>query len=167
MEKSHYRFYIQVRQSLGINAKAIFDELKSFSSRLAPLYATVKHWFRKFRRGHKNFEDESRSGRPKTESLPDNIETIHNLIEDDLYITYDIIEAKTSISRGTIHTIIHDHLKLRKITSRWVPHELTQENKDNRVRICKENLAKFESGKWRLCDVLSDDESWFFLKQVH
>ena len=42
--------------------------------------------------------------------------------------------------------IIHDHLKLRKVISRWVPHQLTAEKKKERVKLCRENLAKFRAG---------------------
>jgi histone-lysine N-methyltransferase SETMAR len=166
MEKSNFRFYVRIRQSQGASAKPIYDELKTYAPKLAPSYATVRLWFRKFKRGCKTFEDKPRSGCPISKTSQPNIERIRNLIEDDPYITYDQIEAKTSLSRGTIHTIIHEHLKLRKITSRWVPHELTPKNKEDRVEICKKNLAKFEENKWRLYDVLTGDESWFYLKQV-
>ena len=79
--------------------------------------------------------------------------------------TYDDIVAESSLSRGTIERIIHDHLKLKKITSRWVPHQLTEQNRQDRVRICQENLAKFEDDKWRLCDVVTGDEVWIYYKQ--
>ena len=95
-----------------------------------------------------------------------NIDKVDQLIEENPYISYDEIQAETSISRGTIFTIIHDQLKLRKITSRWVPHLLTQKHNDDRVRICVENLKKIESGAWRLGDILTGDESWFYLKQI-
>ena len=45
---------------------------------------------------------------------------------------------------------------MKKLVSRWVPHELTEQN---RVRMCLENLAKFEDEAWRLCDVVTGDES--------
>ena len=32
--------------------------------------------------------------------------------------------------------------------------------------MCLENLAKFEEGTWRLCDVVTGDESWFYWRQV-
>jgi len=166
MQKSNYRFYIQIRQSQGADAKTIFNELKTFAPRHEPSHATVKLWFRKFRGGQRSLEDKHRIGGPVTKTLPVNIDRVRDLIVEDTFFTYDEIEVLTSFSRGTIHTIIHEHLKLRKITSRWVPHDLTQKNKDDRVRICKENLAKFENGNWRLYDVMTDDESCFYLKQV-
>ena len=74
--------------------------------------------------------------------------------------------SETFLSRGTIFNIIHNCLKLKKITSRWVPHELTQKNRNDRMRICQENLEKFKSTAWRLCDVITGDESWFYQRQI-
>ncbi|CAF1405191.1 unnamed protein product, partial [Rotaria sp. Silwood1] len=45
------------------------------------------------------------------------------------------------------------------ITSRWVPHELTDEQKQQGVQFCRENLAKFQTGSWRLCDIITGDET--------
>jgi hypothetical protein len=50
----------------------------------------------------------------------------------------------------------------KKISSRWIPHELTEKNRKERVRICKQNLEKFKSNKWKLSDVVTGDECWFF-----
>ncbi len=55
---------------------------------------------------------------------------------------------------------------MKEITSRWVPHALTEENCKERVRICKENLAKFKENKWHLVDVVTSDDSWFYLRQI-
>ena len=73
---------------------------------------------------------------------------------------------QTDLSHGTIRRIVSDHLNLEKITARYVPKHLTDFQKAERVRICRENLAKFESGAWRLCDVVTGDESWFHHKQI-
>ena len=43
-------------------------------------------------------------------------------------------------------------------------HDLTDKNRKDRVDACRENLAKFKEGKWRLCDVITGDESWFYLR---
>ncbi len=47
------------------------------------------------------------------------------------------------MSRGTIERIIYDHLKLRKITARWVPNLLADNQRAERVHLCQENLSKF------------------------
>jgi hypothetical protein len=61
----------------------------------------------------------------------------------DPYCTYDEIEAEFQISRETIRNIIYNCLKLEKISSRWIPHELVEQKRKDRVRICKHNLEKF------------------------
>ena len=32
--------------------------------------------------------------------------------------------------------------------------------------MCSENLDKFEDGTWRLYDIVTGDESWFYCRQV-
>lgn len=38
--------------------------------------------------------------------------------------------------------------------------------KQERVRICRENLAKFRDGSWRLCDIVTGDETWIYHRQI-
>ena len=74
------------------------------------------------------------------------------------------ILKKTSLSRGTIQTIISKYLEVKKITSRWVPHDLTPEQKQQRVNVCKENLKRVREGSGRLCDIVTGDETWIYLR---
>ena len=52
------------------------------------------------------------------------------------------------------------------MVARWVPHELTDKDRRKRVEDCRENLKMFREGKWRLCDVVTGDESLFFYRQI-
>ena len=72
----------------------------------------------------------------------------------------------TTLHPPTIHSILHEQLRLRKVRSRFVPHDLTEANKRLRVKLCKDTLAKLEEGKWRLCDIITGDESWFYHRQI-
>nr|XP_047127669.1 histone-lysine N-methyltransferase SETMAR-like [Hydra vulgaris] len=63
-------------------------------------------------------------------------------------------------------TYTADNIEQVKLTSRWINHELTDENQKYRVEACTENLALFRNGPWRLCDIVTGDESWFYLRQV-
>jgi hypothetical protein len=67
-------------------------------------------------------------------------------------------------SFGTNHRIISDHLNLRQITARHIPKDVTDFLPAERVRIYKQNIAKFEEGTWCLCDAVTGDESWFYHK---
>jgi [histone H3]-lysine36 N-dimethyltransferase SETMAR len=166
MDKEHFRFYIKVRTALHIQPTDIHNELHTVFGDQAPLLRTVQRWSKSFREGREEVEDEERSGRPVTETIPENADWIRDLINNDPYLTVDEIEEQTGLSHGTVQRIISDHLQLRKITARYVPKYLTNSQKAERVRICQENLSKFEQGVWRLSDVVTGDESWFYHKQI-
>ncbi|CAF3134373.1 unnamed protein product [Rotaria sp. Silwood2] len=52
------------------------------------------------------------------------------------------------------------------MTSRWVRHQLIDEQKRDRVRLCRKNLAKFRDGSWRSCDIIIGDETWIYHQQI-
>ncbi|CAF4715888.1 unnamed protein product [Rotaria sp. Silwood2] len=166
MSKENFRFYIKVRTALNVQARVIYEELHSVFADEAPPLRTVERWAKWFREGREEVEDEARPGRPVTETTTENIEQIRRLIDDDPYSTIEELQEQTGLSYSTTQRIISDHLQLRKITARYIPKHLTDFQRAERVRICKENLEKFEKRIWRLCDVVTGDESWFYHKQI-
>ena len=166
MDKQHIRYYIKTRSLLGLNATQIHEELIAAYGDDYVSYPTIVCWLRAFFAGRESLEDNPRSGRPITAGTQDNIDAVKDLVDEDPHISIDNIATIVDISRGSVHTILEQHLRLRKISSRWVPHELTQEQRQRRVNICTENLAKFESGAWRLCDVITGDETWVYHRKI-
>jgi histone-lysine N-methyltransferase SETMAR len=166
MEKQQYRSYIKTRASLEDTPTEIHNGLVTVYGPQASSYSTVLRWSKRCEEEKMDVEDKPRSGRPVTQTTTENIEWVRSIIEADPHSTYDDIEAETLLSRGTIETIIHERLKMKKVTSRWVPHNLTPEQKQERVRICRANLEKFHSGSWRLYDIITGDETWIYFKQI-
>lgn len=82
--------------------------------------------------------DETFSWSPISVLTDENIERARQFIEDDPHPTYDDITIETGLSRGAIERITHDCLKMRKVTSCWVAHRLTDEQKQERIRICRQ-----------------------------
>ena len=72
-----------------------------------------------------------------------------------------LMELQLAISSGSVRTILHEKLHLSKISTRWVPHMLTQGHADVRVQWCHDLLARFHVGQsnavWRF---ISGDKSW-------
>ncbi|KYN31822.1 hypothetical protein ALC56_13961 [Trachymyrmex septentrionalis] len=61
-----------------------------------------------------------------------------------------------------IHTILHDHLSVRKLCS-WIPHNLTEVQKQARVKWSKEMLKKFNRGRSNLVyNIVTGDETWIY-----
>ncbi len=167
MEKNEIRSYILIRWNLKIDAPTIHKELVDSFGDLAPSLRTVYRWIARFSTGEESTKDEPRCGRPITESGLANIERVRLLIEENPHISYTYLEAETGICRGTLHRIIHDGIGMKKLTSRWVPHYLTQEQKKKRVLFCQQNLDLFNEGKWRLSDVMTGDESWIYHRKIN
>jgi histone-lysine N-methyltransferase SETMAR len=166
MNKEAIRFYINTRTILGVSPTDIHKELTTVYGPEVVSYSTVQKRAKLAKDGEMEIEDKSRSGRPVTGPTPENIQEVQRIINEDPRSTYDDIEAEASLSHGTVFTIIHDHLKLKKLSSRWVPKQLTPEQKQQRVKICRENLKRFEEGSLRLSDIITGDETWIYLRQV-
>ena len=83
-----------------------------------------------------------------------------------MYTTVEDIQEQTDFSHGTVQRIVTDHLKLRKIIACYIPKDLTDLQRAERVRICRHNLTKLHQGTWRLCDIITGDESWSRHKQI-
>ena len=137
MEKIKFRAYIKIR--------AITDELVLANGNQAPKYSTVAKWATRFKDGRDSLEDDPSSGRPQTTFTAENIERVRVIIEEDPHAVHDIIKAVSSVNHFTINKIIHNALKRRKLASRLIPHELTDQNRKNRVEACKKNLALYRN----------------------
>ncbi|CAF1023690.1 unnamed protein product [Rotaria sordida] len=136
----------QVRTALNVEATTIHDELRTVFGDEAPSYRTIARWAQWFREGREEIEDEERSRRPVTESTPENIEEIRSIVSDDPHVTIAELQEYTDLSYSTVHRILSDHLELRKITARYIPKQLTDYQRSERVRICKEYLSRFTEG---------------------
>jgi [histone H3]-lysine36 N-dimethyltransferase SETMAR len=166
MEKEHLRFYIKTRTILEVSAKTIHEELTLAYGSDVVSYSTVQKWAKLFRDGRMEVEDDLRCGRPVSVVTEENIDLVRDIIEEDPHATYDDIAKESELSHWSINVIIHEHLKLEKISSRWVPHDLTDQQKRNRVNFCRENLAKFRTNSWRLCNIVTGDETFIYLRQI-
>ena len=81
----------------------------------------------------------------------------------DRYVTYREIETSLNISSTSVNKILHENLIVKKICSRWIPHNLTIAQKKARVDWCKEMLKKFNRGASKdVYKIVTGDESWIY-----
>ena len=124
---------------------------------------TVFNWFHEFHCNRFSVQDTSRSGRSSTSVAEQTIDAVRERIEDNPHSTYQQIEAILGVSSPIINSIIHDYLNLRKVCGRWVPHTLTDDQKQLRLQFCSHSLKRFEEGRSRrVFDIITGDESWFY-----
>lgn len=129
----------------------------------APSLGTVSNWFREFQRGRQSFEDEPHTGRPREAVVQENIRAVEQLIRKSRNITHREIEEELGIGSAAVDSILHEHLGVRKLASRWIPHLLTDEQKEQRVDWCRFMIEKFEGGRSkRVAEIVTGDETWIY-----
>ncbi|CAF1613832.1 unnamed protein product, partial [Didymodactylos carnosus] len=122
-----------------------------------------RNWYHEFDRSNFSVEDAARSGRPRTAINEETIDAVRSIIEDDPHSAYEQIEHTLGIGSSAVNSIIHEYLKLHKMCTRWVPHQLTNDQKQFCIQLCRDSLERFEGGQsCRVFDIITDDESWFY-----
>ncbi|KAG5313534.1 SETMR methyltransferase, partial [Pseudoatta argentina] len=105
---------------------------------------SVFKWCREFKNGRTSVHDDQRSGRPSI-LTDDIVEKIENALRDDRRLTVDELSAMfPQISRSLLHETITETLGYRKLSARWVPKQLTDQHKLNRVEAGQEFLRRYK-----------------------
>lgn len=161
MEKKEFRVLIKycfLKGKNTVEAKAWLDQEFPDS---APGKTTIVDWYAKFKRGEMSTEDGERSGRPKEAVSDENIQKIHKIILKDRKVKLKEIADIVKISSERVHHIIHEYLGMRKLFSKWVPRELTIDQKQQRVDDSEQCLALFNHNKKDfLRRYVTMDETW-------
>ena len=144
----------------GKTSKEIHGELADVYGSSAPSYAQVKFWVREFKRGRTSLEDEARSGRPLDATDEKMCKKIRDLVYSDRRIQVEEIAQALGISHGSVSTILHDRLDMRKLTARWVPKSLSDEQMATRASVCSALLKRFRSKEDFLLRLVTVDETW-------
>lgn len=161
MEKSEFRAVIKHLHLKGLKPKEIKAELDHVHGTSAPVFATVYNWVNEFKRGRTSTQDEPRSGRPVEVTTPEMIDKIHDMVLNDRRIKVREIVEATGVSQGTVFSILHEKLGVKKVSARWVPRLLSEENKRNRVVDSKAVLALYRRNPDEfLRRYITVDETW-------
>lgn len=92
------------------------------------------------------------------------MEAVRDFILDCPSASCRCIAFVIGIDKNTVKKILTESLHLKKVLFKWVPHELSNEQKQKRVFYSNKLLSKllhFSEGQ--LMKLITCDESWFFL----
>ena len=76
------------------------------------------------------------SGRPLDATGEEICKTVRDLVYSDRRIQVEEIVQALGISHGSVSTILHDRLGMRKLTARSVPKSLSDEQMATRASVC-------------------------------
>lgn len=157
------RTIIQFCVQLGKTPTQTRDMLEEASIKPTVSRSLVFKWHKRFREGREDVtDDEGRGRKPSTSATL--IKTVSDVVQSDRrYTVRDMCEI-TGASYGTVQRILTVHLNMHKVSARWVPRLLTQENKNNRVTASRKFLARYrKEGDTFLSRIITTDETWLFL----
>ncbi|KAG5320181.1 SETMR methyltransferase, partial [Pseudoatta argentina] len=122
----------------------VYNEVKTAYGDKGMNRTSVFKWCREFKNGRTSVHDDQRSGRPSI-LTDDIVEKIENALRDDRRLTVDELSAMfPQISRSLLHETITETLGYRKLSARWVPKQLTDQHKLNRVEAGQEFLRRYK-----------------------
>ena len=127
---------------------------------LTSSYAQVKFWVGEFKRRRTSLEDEARSGRLQDATDEEMCKKFGDLVYSGRQIQVEEIAQALGILHGSASTILHDRLGMRKLTARWVPKSLSDEQMATRESVCSALLKRFRSKDNVLLRLMTVDETW-------
>ena len=143
---SEQRVYCKIRTQLGFPPSEIYADLQKVYGNSAVKHATVCKWVHRFNDGWESIENDPRVGSPVSILIEKNVATVKTFIEEDACYTVQEIEELSGIHSSSVLKILRERLELRKICARCVPHLLTDEQKQSRVRLALQVIEKYD--KW-------------------
>ena len=158
--KVEYRAIIRYLHLIGKTGKEIHGKLANVYGSSAPSYAQVKFWVGEFKHGRTSLEDEARSGRPLDATDKEMCKKVWDLVYSDRRIQVEETVQALGISHGSISTILHDCLGMRKLTACCVPESLSDEQMATRASVCSALLKRFRSKDDFLLHLVTVDETW-------
>ncbi|EGI61749.1 FLJ37770-like protein, partial [Acromyrmex echinatior] len=165
-KKNEFCAVIKHLRIKDLTPKEIKAELDNVHSTFASAFATVYNWVNEFKRGRTSTYGAPRSGRSIEAATPEIIDKIHNIVLTDRRVKVRELAEATGISHGTVISILHEQLGMKKPSARWVPRLLTVDHKHG----AKFNEFRYEllphsaySPDLALCDyfLFSNLKKWF------
>ena len=149
--KVEYSAVIRYMYLKGKTSKQIHGELAHVYGSSAPSYAPVNFWVGEFKRDRRSVEDEARSGCPLDATDEEMCKKVWDLVYSDRRIQVEEIAQALGNSHGSVSTILHDLLGMRKLTPCWVPKSHSDEQMATRASVCSTLLMRLRSKDDLLC----------------
>jgi hypothetical protein len=144
----------------GRKYKAIHTELSRDLKGHTVSVDVCKYWYRKFKAGNFSMDDRVGPGRPPIELSGAMI----NLLGDEPFLSAQVLAVRLSSTHQTIKRVLVSDVGMRKFVRRWIPHDLSEANRRERVlkaNLLLEELQADEGNEF--ANTMTGDESWFFL----
>ncbi|GBN67105.1 hypothetical protein AVEN_44086-1 [Araneus ventricosus] len=134
--RSAQKAVIQFLRAEGEHASQIYRRMKEVYGEQCLVRCTIFRWCQSYETGRVNIKDLPRSGQAHVVTNNAKISAVDELTRKHRLITTCEIAVELSISKGTVHHIIHKKLGYGKVSAQWVPKHLSENQKTARMVVC-------------------------------
>nr|KAF6392670.1 hypothetical protein mPipKuh1_007854 [Pipistrellus kuhlii] len=153
-DEEHIRHCMLYEFQLGRKASEAAKNICSALGQGAVSARKCQRWFEKFCKG--NFSLDDKSGRGRVSNFDQ--EALQALLVQNPQITQQELATTLNCSQKTISNQLRALGKVQKF-GKWVPHELTDNNRNQRVTICS-SLLSCQNRLPFLEQIVTGDEEW-------
>jgi len=86
-------------------------------------------WFKRFKAGRMSVGEDPRPWRPSTSTDDDNVERVRAVIRGNRRLTVREVDDEVGISTGSCHQILTEKLQMRRVSAKFLPRLLTDDQK--------------------------------------
>ena len=125
--------------------------------------AQIFRWYARFKSGVETIKDEARPGGPFSVRNEGLIAKVRKRIQDDeCCVTVRMMADEFGVDREMIRQILVEDLGKRKVTSQFVPHALSDDQRHERVQYAKDIIKTAHRNKNFWNSIVLEDETWCF-----
>lgn len=161
-EKTDQRICIKFCFKLGKTSSKTIQMMQTAFGDECMGITQIKEWYSRFKSGRTSVDSDPRMGRPSTSKSVHNIEQVRLAIEKDRRLTVRELEDDLGLPKSTIWEIITSNLGMKRVCAKFIPKLLSEEQKNYRVEIARDNLEMVENDNNLLDKVITGDESWVY-----
>ena len=147
---------------LGKNATETYGMLQTAFGASCMNRASGFEWYKRFKEGRESLRDDERCERSKEVRTVELIGQIKNIMDKDRRVSIETINSQFDVSVGTVHTIIREELKMRKICAKFIPRVLGEYQKKRRYHDSREMVELINSDPAVLDALVTCDENWIY-----
>ncbi|XP_018360609.1 PREDICTED: putative uncharacterized protein FLJ37770 [Trachymyrmex cornetzi] len=124
--------------------------------------ARAYEWYKRFKEGRENVNDDAKSGRPSTSCNDEHVKKVKEIVLANRRITIREVAEELRILYGSCEAIFINILGMKRVAAKFIPKILNFQQKQYRVELAKQMLADIANDPELLQRVITGDETWVY-----
>lgn len=155
------RSFIKIETIRGRTPTQIYDLLREVCGDSTIDRSTISRWSQRFCQGRVNIGDDQRPGRLRKSIDNTSMAIIASVLEEDRHVTCEEIARESGIPKSSVHRILTEVLEKIMVAAQWVPRQLSDDQRVQRMEIATQLFARFQQeGDVFLKRIVAIDEIW-------